>query len=1090
MKKEKMECYRLSPQQKHLWLWHKDSLIYRSVCAVIVEGELKKDIVSKALQKVVARHEILRTTFRLEPESNILLQVISNNNSLSFNVIDLSHENLEKQEQEAKLEELFREQRQILFHFEQELPLHIHLYVLSRQKHILLVSLPFLCADTWTFKNLIREISCHYATYLHGNKPLGEVIQYADYSELQNELIETESTKLGREYWSRNNLKDFPELILPGEGKLFEKPVFSPDSLSVMIDSASIAKIDTIVQKYNTSTFVLLLSCWYILLYRFTEQQDIIINTLFHGRNYKALHSALGLFTRWLPIHCHLENDVQFTEVLEKVNQAILEVYECQGDLSWEEQLGETQNAFAHSSLPICFEFEDLSLEYLDSNVSFCICRHYSPTGVFKVKISCVRLADSFLVEIYYDTALFQFETIKHLAENFETTLKNIIDNQDTSVSRLNILSAAEQHQILVEWNDTSANYPKNVCICELFEAQVERTPDAVAVVFEQEQLTYRELNCRANQLAHYLRTLCVGPEVLVGICMERSLEMVVGILGILKAGGVYVPLDPLYPKEHLAFILADTQVSVLVTQQRLVKKLPNYEAQVVCLDTSWEDIAGLSRENPANGVMPENLVYVVYTSGSTGKPKGIGMSHLSLTNLLNWHFAKLSRGTRTLQFASMSFDNSFHEIFSTWCSGGTLFLISKTLQLDVAGLARFLLDTAVEKLILPVVVLQQLAQEYSSQEQLYINFKDVVSTGEQLQVTTPIIKLFKRLPNSSLQNQYGPSESHVVTTYTLESIPDCWSTHPSIGRPIANTQIYLLDQHLNPVPIGVPGELHIGGVSLARGYLNRPDLTAEKFIPNPFSNEPCTRLYKTGDLARYLPDGSIEYLGRLDHQIKIRGFRIEPQEIEMVLSQHPTVRQNVVILREDIIGCKRLVAYVVPNEELTPTASELYSFLKQKLLEYMIPSAYIMLDALPLTLNGKVDRRALPVPEIARPELSKAFVAPRTPVEESITEIWAQVLGLTQVGIYDNFFELGGHSLLATQVISRVRDAFQVELPVRSILETPTVEGLALAVTQLQVDREDVQVDRESDGEIIQIMEELKHLSEEDLENILNELM
>ncbi|MGH7825279.1 MAG: amino acid adenylation domain-containing protein, partial [Candidatus Binatia bacterium] len=596
------------------------------------------------------------------------------------------------------------------------------------------------------------------------------------------------------------------------------------------------------------------------------------------------------------------------------------------------------------------------------------------------------------------------------------------------------------------------------------------------AVVYEDKQLTYRELNHRANQLAHYLRKLGVGPEVLVGICMERSLEMVVSALAILKAGGAYVPLDPAYPKERLAFMLEDAQAKVLLTGQESAAGLPAHTAEVVCLDTDRAVIAREDEANPVRTVNADNLVYVIYTSGSTGRPKAVALSHRALANLIVWQ-SRHARGKetlRTLQFTSLSFDVSFQEIFTTWCSGGTLVMVPESLRRDVNSLARFIADKHINRLFLPFVQLQQLAAAITAGNQPFLALREVITAGEQLHITQPIVGLFSRLRDCSLHNQYGPSESHVVTAFALTGPAKDWPPLPPIGRPIANSQIYLLDRHLQPVPTGVSGELYIGGCGLARGYLNRPDLTAEKFIPHPFSHESGQRLYNTGDLARYLADGNIEFLGRIDHQVKVRGFRIEPGEIEVTLRQHRSVREAVVIAREDDDNgeCgiqytngdgknpqfairnsqstgKRLVAYVVSNHELAPGTSELRSFLKEKLPDYMVPLAFVFLDGLPLNPNGKVDHRALPAPDQSRPELENPFMAPRTSIEKTLASIWIEVFKLDRIGIHDNFFDLGGHSLLATQVISRLREALQTELPLRRLFEKPTIHGLALCAEE-----------------------------------------
>ena len=652
----------------------------------------------------------------------------------------------------------------------------------------------------------------------------------------------------------------------------------------------------------------------------------------------------------------------------------------------------------------------------------------------------------------FYNTDVLNNDSIARMQEQFTVFLQGILTEPDQCIAYLPLLSEQQRREILLEWNDTQVDDPQDKCIHQLFESQVDLTPDAVAVVFENQQLTYSQLNCQANQLAHYLRSHGVGADVLVGICVERSLEMVVGLLGILKAGGAYVPIDPEYPQERLTFMLEDAQVSVLLSQQKLVEKLQTHQENIVCLDTAWQLISQLSPENLISEVQGHNLGYVIYTSGSTGQPKGVAMNQLALCNLLLWQRqnATISSGAKTLQFAPISFDVSFQEIFSTWCSGGTLLLIGEQLRREPLAVLGLLQEQAVERLFLPFVGLQQLAEVAIERELVISNLRQIITAGEQLQITPAISQWLSQLTDCTLHNHYGPSESHVVTSFTLTNSVETWPLLPPIGRPIANTQLYILDENLQPVPVGVPGELHIGGVGLARGYLNRPELTQEKFIANPFSTYPNSRLYKTGDLARYLPDGNIEYLGRSDNQVKIRGFRIELGEIETVLSQYPHVQASCVIVREDIPGDKRLVAYIVSQKEQRATVSELRSFLTQKLPEYMGPQAFVILDSLPLTPNGKVDRRALPIPDL-HAELTDQYVAPRTPTEEILSLIWAQVLKLEQVGIHDNFFTFGGHSLLATQLVSRIRTSFKVELPLRSLFAAPTVAQLSPHIQRLQ---------------------------------------
>jgi amino acid adenylation domain-containing protein len=634
------------------------------------------------------------------------------------------------------------------------------------------------------------------------------------------------------------------------------------------------------------------------------------------------------------------------------------------------------------------------------------------------------------------------------MAKNFQTLLIGIIANPDRQLEELPFLSQAERHQLLVEWHDREREYPTDRCIHQLFEEQVGRTPDAVALVFEGQQLTYQQLNQRANQLAHHLQSLGVKPEVLVGICVERSIEMVVGLLGILKAGGAYVPLDPAYPKERLAFMLQDAQVPVLLTQESLIAGLPDHQAQIVCLDADWTVIAQESQENLVDRNQAENLAYLIYTSGSTGTPKGVMIPHRSLVNYtkaicLEYELAPTDR---ILQFASISFDVAAEEIFPCLVQGATLVLRTEEMLGSVLKFLQHSGNLGITVLNLPTAFWHQVAAELDAGKlALPETVRLAIVGGEQAlsqHLATWQQQVGQRL---RLINCYGPTETTIGATTCDLSGPKAVETvgrELPIGKAIQNVQTYVLNANLHPVPIGVPGQLYLGGVGVARGYLNRADLTAEKFIPNPYSSETGARLYQTGDLVRYRSDGNLEYLGRIDNQVKIRGFRIELGEIEAALNTYPQIQQAVVIATEDTAGNKRLVAYIVTPEGLL-AHNQLREFLWSKLPEYMVPSAFVTLDTLPLTPSGKVDRKALPAPdgEIGR---EQEYVTPRTPSEEIIADIFAAVLGVPNVGIHDNFFDLGGHSLLATQIVSRLRDAFQMELPLRSLFEKPTVALLS----------------------------------------------
>jgi amino acid adenylation domain-containing protein len=686
---------------------------------------------------------------------------------------------------------------------------------------------------------------------------------------------------------------------------------------------------------------------------------------------------------------------------------------------------------------------------------------------------------DQLALKFMYDTERFDTAAVARLAGHFRTLLESMVADPQQRLADLALLTAAERQQILVEWNATQKAYPRNQYLHTIIEAQVEYTPDAVAVVFEDAHLTYRELNRRANQFAHHLRGLGVGPDTLVGISMERSLEMVIGLLGILKAGGAYVPLDPAYPRERLAFMLEDSCTPILLTQRHLGESLPTSAGarHLICLDADWPLIAGESAENPTSTVGPDNLAYMIYTSGSTGKPKGAMNTHGAICNRLLWmqDAYQLTPSDRVLQKTPFSFDVSVWEFFWPLMIGARLVVARPGGHQDSAYLVRLIAEQRITTLHFVPSMLQVFLEERELERCACL--KRVICSGEALPFDLQE-RFFARL-SAELHNLYGPTEAAVDVTY--------WACKPEsglqivpIGRPIANTQMYILDARLQPVPIGVAGELHIGGVGLARGYHNRPELTDEKFIFADFGIEILdfglgdviqnrkskieNRLYKTGDLARYLPDGNIEYLGRIDHQVKLRGFRIELGEIEVVLRQHPAVADAVVAVREDVPGDKRLVAYVVPgdwrleirdfghNNLQSPISNldhDLRDFLKQRLPEYMIPSAFVAIQAVPLSPNGKADRRALPAPETPRPQLNAAYAPPQTQVERMIAAIWQEALHVDEVGLHDNFFDLGGHSLLVARVYSKLREAGATNISMLDLFQYPTVNALARYLSQ-----------------------------------------
>jgi amino acid adenylation domain-containing protein len=680
-----------------------------------------------------------------------------------------------------------------------------------------------------------------------------------------------------------------------------------------------------------------------------------------------------------------------------------------------------------------------------------------------------------------YNKDLFDPTTIERMAKQFHTLLNGIIVNPATPLSALPLLTATEKEQLLREWNNTYQPFELTECLHDLFTKQAAQTPDATAIVWGSEQLTYQQVNIRANQFAHYLTKLGVGREVSVGICLPRSLEMVIALFGVLKAGGAIVALDLTYPKERLAFVIQDARMPLLITHTALMDMLPITDVLTIYVDKLAAQLAQESGAEVTTKVDIDNLLYVIYTSGSTGLPKGVGVTHGAILNLLAWQNsdARLSRPAKTLQFATFGFCVSFQEIFSTLLSGATLVIVSDEERKDMEALLMLLENGEIERLHLPFAALKNLAQICSAKRHFPPCLRDVITAGEQLQITATIANLFHHSPHASLHNQYGASETHVVSAFTLANDPSSWPTIPPIGRPIANTEIYLLDRNIEPVPIGVAGEVYIAGLGLGRNYLYEPVLTATKFLPHPFTKEAGARLYRTGDLARYLPNGDIEYFGRSDEQLKIRGFRVELSEIETLLRRHPLISDLAVLALMDKQDNKYLVAYVVVSQDVS--INELKAFLKQQLPEYMLPTSFVFLAALPLNANGKLDRQALPLPEVLRPETGTLYLAPRNDLETVLASIWADTLNMEKVGIEDNFFDLGGHSLLATQVISRICDTFQMEIPLRSLFESPTVTGLAAI---MQTDSEQaIRVNK-----IATLLIKVASLSESEVEGILAE--
>lgn len=1052
-------------------LWFLDQLqpnqpLYNEAYAFRLEGSLNVTALTQSLNEIVCRHEVLRVNFTTIDRQPF--QIISPILTLALPIVDLQL--LSKDKLKAEVQRLVTEEQARPFDLANDPLVRVTLLQLDEAQYVLLFTMHHIVCDQWSFGVIIREIVALYKAFFR-DKPssLPELpIQYVDFAIWQRQWLQGEVLEAQVSYWKQQ---------LSGAPALLELPTDHPRppiqtnrgaKQSLVLSKSLVEALRVLSQQEKATLFMTLLAAFQTLLYRYTGQDDIVVGTTISGRNRAEIEGLIGFFVNTLVIRTDLSGTPSFREILNRIREVALGAYTNQ-DLPFEQLVEKLQpkRNLSHTPLfQVMFQLHNTPTTTLElPGLTLSPLEFDKETAKFDLTLSMVEIKQGLIGTLEYNTDLFNAATITQMLGHFQSLLEGIVVNPDQQISKLPILSEAERQQLLVEWNNTQADYPIKQCIHNLFEAQVERaslTPDAIAVVFEDQQLTYRELNQRANQLAHHLRSLGVGPEVLVGICMERSLEMMVGLLGILKAGGAYMPLDSAYPQERLALILEDAKPLVLLTQKHLVAELPKHRAKVVCIDADWEiHTFSSAQENPISSVTAENLAYVIYTSGSTGTPKGVLITHQALVNhsIAAAKAYQLQPEDRILQFASISFDVAAEELFSSWLSGSTV-VIRPNRILAFANFLQLLEQEKLTVLNLPTAYWHDWVSDLAQTQALLPSTLRLVIVGteqalpEKLALWKKLVgDLYDKLPGGHLRirwlNAYGPTEATIGATIYEPLEPTTCPENQSIyrvpvGRPIANTQIYLLDKHLNPTPSGVPGELYISGVGIARGYLNRPELTAEKFIPNPFSEKSGTHLYKTGDLARYLPSGDIELLGRIDNQVKIRGFRIELGEIESKLKQHAKVREAVVVDREDEEGDKRLVAYVSPHFEQTLTVTELRSFLQEKLPQYMMPSAFIVLPALPLLSNGKLDRHSLPAPETLRPEIEVAYVMPQTEVEQKIAAVWQNALNIENIGIHDNFFELGGHSLLMVKVHTQLREISKTDLLLLDLFRYPTISSLA----------------------------------------------
>ncbi|MEH2621948.1 amino acid adenylation domain-containing protein/non-ribosomal peptide synthase protein (TIGR01720 family) [Bradyrhizobium sp. AZCC 1719] len=1025
----------LSHAQERLWFLEQLGLAggsYNIAVAVRLTGRLDVAALSAALSEVVRRHEALRTRF--ESRGDGAVQVIDPPWPVA-----LSPQAVEPRQARQRADAIMQQP----FDLARDRLLRVALLQLSPDVHVLVLAMHHVVSDGWSMGVLVREVETLYAALAAGRpSPLPALpIQYADYAVWQRRWLADAALTRQLGYWTEQLSGAPAGLELAADRPRPAVPSFRGGLRTFTVDPGRTAALIKLARQEGATLFMALLAAFNVLLARWSGQDDVVVGTPIAGRTRAETEGLIGFFVNMLALRTDLTGAPSFRDVLRRVKAVALEAYAHQ-DLPFEklvEALHPIRDLSREPIFQVVFALQNmpqrpthmagLSIEPFDSG---------AVPAKFDLELSVAEVDGGLSASLVYATDLFDDSTIERLVGHFGRILDGIVAEPDRRIRELALLGEAERRQLLADWNGPAALYPQDRCLHELFAEQAARRPDAIAVVLEDQTLSYGELERRANRLAHHLRALGVGPDVVVGLCVERSLDMAVGVLGILKAGGAYLPLDPRYPADRLAYMLADAKVTVLLTQEALADRLPAPAARLVRLDTDWPDIARQPETPPASGVDADHLAYVIYTSGSTGRPKGVMIPHRGIMNLAEAQLAQLPLAPtdRILQFASISFDAAVWDVVMSWRVGAALVLAEPRDLMPGEPLRDLLIRQRITTVLLPPTALAALPAAALP------DLTTLIVGGEACSAEM----LRPWLSGRSVLNAYGPTEASVCTTMFLCA----GDRRPPIGRPLPNARIYVLDQQMEPVPVGVAGELYIGGAGLARGYLLRPGLTAERFVPNPFADG--ERLYRTGDLVRWRADGELDFLGRLDTQVKLRGFRIELGEIEATLLSDANVAQAVVVAREDAAG-KRLVAYVVPRQDAmkdaTPDAAfdlgELRRQLQHKLPDYMVPAALVKLDQLPLTPNGKLDRNALPAPDRHR---EAEHQPPRNPVETVLAGLFAEILGLERVGINENFFELGGDSIQSIQVVSRARAA-GVAITPRQIFQYQTVATLAHVAEQ-----------------------------------------
>jgi len=1073
----------VSYAQRRIWLFaqlHPGDVCYNVAEAVRIRGPLEEGKLRRALVGLVRRHEILRTRF--VPQQGEPRQQIDPAGEVWLRVIDLR--GVEAGQRERQARELLEQEAKSSFDLEQGPLFRTLLLQVKAREYLFLVNAHHIVTDGWSQGVLWRDLEALYAA--DGEEPRGlpELgIQYADYAVWHREWLDEEQMQEQWSYWKRQ-LKGVAAILdLPLDRVRPAVQTFRGEQERFELSARLTQSLKELSRAQGVTLFMTLLATFKTLLYRYSAQEDIVVGTPIAGRQRREVEDLIGFFINTLVLRTDVSGNPSFNKLLERVQKMAVEAYSHQ-DFPFEklvEELHPERDASSNPIFQVMFVLQNTpemarKLPGLEIQVESI----ETGTAMFDLTLSLTEVGEGIQGWLEYNVDLFEQSTIARLAATYQRMLERVVADPGTDIGNLLLLTSTERQQVVEEWNQTCSAYPREKCVQELFQEQVKRTPDALAIMYEGKRLSYAELNQRANQLAWYLKSLGVGPEVRVGICVERSLEMFVGLMGVIKAGGAYVPLDPGYPADRLKFMTHDASLAVLLIHEQSAKTAPHGVFRRVDLNREWTYISHLPDHDVPTSNHSENLVYVIYTSGSMGRPKGVAVTHRSLCNQNSWakRAFRMSDSDRFLQKNSFSFDASVGEIFTTLTVGAQIVAARAGGERETDYLIELVEKEGVTCVDLPPSLLQSVLENLKPGQ--WKSVRLALSGGEVLR--PQLVRLFHTRLSATLVNLYGPTETTVESTIAQtekekETVP--------IGQPIANTQVYVLDGRSEPVPIGVAGELYIGGEGLARGYLGQPGPTAEKFVPDPFNHAPGQRLYRTGDRVCWDANGDLHFLGRADHQVKLRGYRIELGEIERTLERHNQVEQALVDFRSG-----RLVGYVVKKfgaQQLTP--GELRSYLKKQLPEYMVPIVWVELERFPLSPNGKVDRKRLPAPQVDGRETE--YVPPGNAIEETLCALWQEVLKQNKIGIHDNFFELGGHSLLATQLVSRFPGAFAIELPVRVLFEGPTVAELAIKINQCRArasstdDISDAFVHKKLTTE--QMLATLESLSEDEIELLLN---